>query len=365
MGCVHRSVSGSALAALAFVAAACVAGLACPYGFPPATGQASCGDGVVSSGEECDDGNGAPGDGCTEVCTVEQGWACEQEPSECATVCGDGDLVTDSEECDDGNVQPGDGCSAQCRIEDGWTCEQEPSECATVCGDGVLAGGETCDDGNKAYGDGCSGDCLVECTNGSVTDCNWPSTTLNPEAAFVDPTPPGGFIQCAGFENTEQDDVSHLWETGCLGEAKTLRIRIWDTSRDPWLLLADSTLVPQSNELWEPQTFDATEHGGTEGLLSSGGVTLLKDSTDVNEPSFEWCDLPGLANDYGANDLYAPNRSGTKTLWVCSMDDDYATKVCTPSREITLVSCPPETCSLGCDGINTMAIAIYEGRDDG
>ncbi len=32
---------------------------------------ASCGDGVVDGGEQCDDGNTAPGDGCSDTCTLE------------------------------------------------------------------------------------------------------------------------------------------------------------------------------------------------------------------------------------------------------------------------------------------------------
>jgi cysteine-rich repeat protein/predicted outer membrane repeat protein len=54
-----------------------------------------CGDGTlnVTAGEQCDDGNRNPSDGCTNDCTV----------------CGDG-MITPPEECDGG-----DGCDAQCR----------------------------------------------------------------------------------------------------------------------------------------------------------------------------------------------------------------------------------------------------------
>jgi cysteine-rich repeat protein len=38
-----------------------------------------------------------------------------------AAVCGDS-LLDSGEECDDGSMVPGDGCSAACLIEDGWTC---------------------------------------------------------------------------------------------------------------------------------------------------------------------------------------------------------------------------------------------------
>ena len=42
-----------------------------------------CGDGVVKAPEACDDGNIAPGDGCTGSCTVEPCFACVGSPSTC------------------------------------------------------------------------------------------------------------------------------------------------------------------------------------------------------------------------------------------------------------------------------------------
>ena len=37
-----------------------------------------CGDGVLNSNEECDDGNNVISDGCDEFCLVEDGWSCER-----------------------------------------------------------------------------------------------------------------------------------------------------------------------------------------------------------------------------------------------------------------------------------------------
>jgi cysteine-rich repeat protein len=65
-----------------------------------------CGNGVVESGETCDDGNEEDTDGCLTTCR----WA----------TCGDGHLRANVEECDDGNGADGDGCSATCtRCADG------------------------------------------------------------------------------------------------------------------------------------------------------------------------------------------------------------------------------------------------------
>jgi cysteine-rich repeat protein len=100
-----------------------------------------CGDGITDTSEGCDDGNLVGGDGCTRDCRVEGG-------------CGDF-IVQAAEGCDDGNTAAGDGCSPTCAPESGYACPG--NVCATVCGDGILtASAEGCDDGNAVDGDGCS-----------------------------------------------------------------------------------------------------------------------------------------------------------------------------------------------------------------
>jgi len=64
---------------------------------------AVCGNSVVDSNEECDDGNTNNGDGCSSACKKE-------------TVCGNG-VVETNEQCDDGNTKNGDGCSSTCKKE--------------------------------------------------------------------------------------------------------------------------------------------------------------------------------------------------------------------------------------------------------
>jgi cysteine-rich repeat protein len=46
------------------------------------TATANCGNGEIHTSEDCDDGNGAGGDGCT-GCTVDEGFDCTGEPSVC------------------------------------------------------------------------------------------------------------------------------------------------------------------------------------------------------------------------------------------------------------------------------------------
>jgi cysteine-rich repeat protein len=162
--------------------------------------EAACGDGIVGSGESCEDGNTVDGDGCSSTCLVEGGVcgdgvrnaseACDDFNTEdgdgCRGNCGGleicGDGYTDADEaCDDGNTWDGDGCSADClRFEicgDGITdafevCDDDNNDFGDgcrgdcrgleVCGDSIRDPGETCDDGNDADGDGCSHDCLEE-----------------------------------------------------------------------------------------------------------------------------------------------------------------------------------------------------------
>jgi len=64
--------------------------------------------------------------------------------------CGDG-LRTGAEECDDTNNIANDGCCVDCKIERGWECsgtQCEQSVCTERCGNGLRSSGEECDDDN-------------------------------------------------------------------------------------------------------------------------------------------------------------------------------------------------------------------------
>ncbi|RJS26239.1 hypothetical protein DRW03_06955 [Corallococcus sp. H22C18031201] len=127
----------------------------------PSTCAATCGNGALNPGEQCDDGNSKSGDGCNASCRVEGGYSCPTEGKACVKTCGNG-AIDPGEQCDDGNVFDSDGCSAACRIERGYECSDVPSKCATLCGNGHLDPGELCDDGNSNLGDGCSNACTLE-----------------------------------------------------------------------------------------------------------------------------------------------------------------------------------------------------------
>jgi fibro-slime domain-containing protein len=157
------------------------AGWLCPT---PATACVAerCGDGVVAGGEACDDGETdnmtKSGDGCTSACdAVEPNYACPPQGGACTrtSVCGNG-ILTSDEQCDDRNTVSGDGCSASCTNEPGWQCNVGRA-CTGICGNSTRQGSETCDDGDASAGDGCDDHCQVEpgwvCTGTTcrVTTC--------------------------------------------------------------------------------------------------------------------------------------------------------------------------------------------------
>jgi cysteine-rich repeat protein len=70
----------------------------------------------------------------------------ETSRSDCTAVCGDG-ILSAGEECDDGVNDGGYGeCNPGCVL-------------GAFCGDGKLQEGESCDDGNHVDGDGCGSGC--------------------------------------------------------------------------------------------------------------------------------------------------------------------------------------------------------------
>ena len=149
----------------------------------------TCGNNRVESGESCDDGSNAAGDGCGATCLLEDGEVCAagtdcesgvcdatEDPDVCesADTCGNG-TVESGEGCDDGGVTPGDGCNASCLKELGESCGVN-AECASAvcdtlgsntcepadtCGNGEEEAGEFCDDGNTVSGDCCTSESTI------------------------------------------------------------------------------------------------------------------------------------------------------------------------------------------------------------
>ena len=152
-----------------------------------------CGNEALESGEVCDDGNVNNGDGCSGACAVESGYECTRadntaaNPDLCSLLCGNG-ILDSGETCDDNNASSGDGCSSTCAVEVGYGCSRvdstasNPDVCNLLCGNGAIDSGETCDDNNAISGDGCSSSCVVE----SGFECSRAdSTSANPDTCVL------------------------------------------------------------------------------------------------------------------------------------------------------------------------------------
>lgn len=118
---------------------------------------ASCGDGIVDAGEECDDGNSSDNDACTSQCK--------------RNVCGDAYLRTGVEQCDYGDPRIGGRNGATCGSEYGATCATCTTSCRVeaqsggFCGNGRRDGREQCDFVGACVGGSVAGS---RCTNDTV-----------------------------------------------------------------------------------------------------------------------------------------------------------------------------------------------------
>jgi fibro-slime domain-containing protein len=149
-------------------------GWSCAFQGLPCEASA-CGDGVLAGFEECE---WNPAEerpvGCSDSCKIDDGYDCDRRTFACVeTECGN-ESVERGEQCDDGNEVPFDGCEA---------CRLEPScldgECTATCGDGQRFANEACDDGNARSGDGCSSDCRLEIGFDCIDVSNDPPESLS------------------------------------------------------------------------------------------------------------------------------------------------------------------------------------------
>jgi cysteine-rich repeat protein len=127
----------------------------------------SCGDGIVTPPEECDDGNHVDGDGCDNDCK----FSCVSTDS--TRDCTPADACAGQGTCQDSTHT----CKPGTPVANGMACPQKPSSyckdgtCnAPVCGNGIVEPGEQCDDGNQVNGDGCDTNCKFSCVD-PTTDC--------------------------------------------------------------------------------------------------------------------------------------------------------------------------------------------------
>ncbi len=92
------------------------------------TPVAVCGNRILETGEECEDGNTISGDGCSSTCQ-----------KELVPVCGNR-LLEVGEECEDGNNVSGDGCSSTCQKEVSGEIAGNPNGISGAAGSGETTG---------------------------------------------------------------------------------------------------------------------------------------------------------------------------------------------------------------------------------
>ncbi len=150
--------------------------------------------------------------------------------------CGNGIMET-GEACDDAGASA--TCNANCTV--------------SVCGDNNpnAAAGEECDDGNTNQGDGCDANCLIE-TAPTNDNCSAPLTVTDGETAFVNiaATTDGPEVPntCGAYGETQiSSDVWFVYTATCDGE---LLVSLCGSSYDTKLAVyggsACPTLLPEA-----------------------------------------------------------------------------------------------------------------------
>jgi cysteine-rich repeat protein len=131
--------------------------------------------------------------------------------------CGDGLIQEEVEECDDSLALPGDGCSEICMVEEGWTClEGEPSVCfLDADGDGIEDSVDNCPEVENP-GQEDSND------NGIGDACEWYDVFITSEKYF------GSEIQ--GIQGAHQICSNHANSAGLEGNWKAW---ISDSTQSP------------------------------------------------------------------------------------------------------------------------------------
>jgi len=225
----------------------------------------SCGDAVVETPEECDNGSAnGPGTGCESTCK----FSClSTDPMRnCASTnpcvsngscsdtthkCTPGSPVANGTACPNGACQNGmciassctglpqctlcmtgfcsggangtckastcgDGCidasaGEQCDPPNGTTCDAQCHLAAATCGDGVLQAGETCDDGNHFDLDGCDSNCKYELITRMT------SITISGATAPAACTPAKNQLGTQAFTNTALNQLNMTLGTDVSG----------------------------------------------------------------------------------------------------------------------------------------------------
>ena len=159
-----------------------------------------CGDGVIDSGEQCDDGNNESGDGCSATCDIE--YECTQN-SDCSNLtrdyCTVDTIAHDDGICVDNECTVNTTYIEDCSLKDGqqnecgefvWSCSEELNQVDCVITD-IITHDEVCNNqcvGDSIYTQVCSNVTYYCETNDLLEDCSDRNTDYCSGSQIVEET---------------------------------------------------------------------------------------------------------------------------------------------------------------------------------
>ena len=339
----------------------------------------TCGNGLLESGESCDDGNTLASDGCNATCLIETNNPCgvtgaascesgvcdtvgQAAPGMCeaALTCGNGARDA-GEGCDDGNIIPSDGCDALCKIEDGNGCSVAiglgavgdsscqsgicntaggpPGICAAsqTCGNNVVELGEGCDDGARITGDGCDAACKIENGTACGTRVNGLNGSASCQSGICDAAgnPAPGICEAAALcgnslleANEGCDDGNLVTNDGCTA---TCLIELNQSCNElPPGLIADTSCVTGvcDQSLGQPGRCEASAACG------NGRVDAGEGCDDGDTTSGDGCSATCTIEDGRPCGNSAPGTTGAVSCasGVCDVAGNNSPGVCEPAN---------------------------------
>ncbi len=157
------------------------------------------------------------------------------------------------------------------------------------------------------------------CWNGDPVDCNPPGTTLNPAAAFIDPAPPPGYVQCAGFINTDLDDVTWDWENNCIPfNTGDMWLRVYNDLDGS--LIAGAHLFDPIDCPFAPGDLGYnTDMAEGAGFLGHAGACTALEATafgwHLADDSYCSCGAPDGMGNRTCNDIFTANAANSAVFW--------------------------------------------------
>jgi len=252
-----------------------------PGGESAATAEASATPGVTASPATCGDGHVDPGEDC------DDGGESATCDADCTTAtCGDSTVnTTAGETCDDGNTTAGDGCDGACKLEVVTTT-------ATFNGVGDLPGGifessaaDTTPDGSVVVGDSArasDNEAFRWTRTGGIQGIGYLSSSVPIPWSYASWTSADGSVVIGSSENADGHGEVFRWEstTGMVGlgfipDMPASDAYAADASCDGSVVVGDSEA---NNATYDMEGFVWTEQDGMVGLGTLPGASSVDSS---------------------------------------------------------------------------------------